>query len=44
MGWTWAGNPLTSDTPPLQRLWIERQWWLGWVEFHPMSEVYQADF
>ncbi len=43
MGWKWAGNPLTSNTPPLQRLWIERQWWLGWVEFHPMSEVYQAD-
>jgi hypothetical protein len=43
MRWTWAGSPLTSNTPPLQRLWIERQWWLGWVEFHPTSEVYQAD-
>jgi hypothetical protein len=42
MHWTWVGNPLTAHTPPLQRLWIERQWWLGWVEFHATSEVYQA--
>ena len=42
MRWTWAGQPLTADTPPLQQVWIERQWWLGWVEFHPASEVYQA--
>lgn len=42
MRWTWAGNPLTDNTPSLQRLWIERQWWLGWVEFHPTSEVYQT--
>ena len=42
MRWTWAGSPLTANTPTLQRLWIERQWWLGWVEFHPTSEVYQA--
>jgi hypothetical protein len=40
--WTLAGNPLNDNTLPLQRLWIERQWWLGWVEFHPTSEVYQA--
>ena len=42
MRWTWAGHPLTDDTPPLQQVWIERQWWLGWVEFHPASQVYQA--
>ena len=42
MRWTWMGNPLTANTPPLQKLQIERQWWLGWVEFHPTSEVYQA--
>ena len=42
MSWTWAVQPLTADTPPLQPLWLERQWWLGWVEFHPTSEVYQA--
>jgi len=42
MRWTWAGQPLSADTPPLQPLWLERQWWLGWVEFHPASEVYQA--
>ena len=43
MRWTLTGNPLTADTPPLPRLWIERQWWLGWVEFHPASEVYGID-
>lgn len=42
MRWTWTGQPLTDETPPLQQIWIERQWWLGWVEFHPASEVYQA--
>lgn len=42
MRWTWMGNPLTANTPPLQKLRIERQWWLGWVEFHPTSEVYQT--
>lgn len=42
MRWTWMGNPLTANTPPLQKLQIERQWWLGWVEFHPTSEVYQT--
>jgi len=42
MYWTWMGNPLTADTPPLQKLQIERQWWLGWIEFHPASEVYQS--
>lgn len=41
MRWTWMGSPLTANTPPLQKLQIERQWWLGWVEFHPKSEVYQ---
>ncbi|MEA3337677.1 MAG: DUF3179 domain-containing (seleno)protein [Chloroflexota bacterium] len=39
MRWTRAGSPLTANTPSLQGLWIERQWWLGWVEFHPTSEV-----
>ena len=42
MRWTWAGQPLTADTPPLRQVWLERQWWLGWVEFHPASEVYQT--
>jgi len=42
MRWTWMGSPLTADTPPLQKLHIERQWWLGWIEFHPASEVYQS--
>jgi hypothetical protein len=42
MRWTLAGKPLTSGAPPLRRLRVERQWWLGWVEFHPGSEVYQA--
>ena len=42
MRWTWTGIPLTANTPPLQKLKIERQWWLGWVEFHPTSEVYQT--
>jgi hypothetical protein len=37
-----GGQPASPHTPPLQQLWIERQWWLGWVEFHPTSEVYQA--
>jgi hypothetical protein len=40
--WTWMGDPLTPNTPKLQKLQIERQWWLGWVEFHPTSEIYQA--
>jgi hypothetical protein len=35
------GDPLTADTPALQKLLIERLWWLGWVEFYPASEVYQ---
>jgi hypothetical protein len=43
MRWTWTGSPLTANTPPLEKLPIERQWWLGWVEFHPASEVYQFD-
>jgi len=42
MRWTWMGNPLTANTPQLQKLQIERQWWLGWVEFHPTSEIYRA--
>ncbi len=42
MRWTLVGSPLTADTPPLRRLWLERQWWLGWVEFHPKSEVYKT--
>jgi len=42
MRWTWMGSPLTANTPPLQKLQIERQWWLGWIEFHPTSEVYQT--
>jgi hypothetical protein len=42
MRWTWEGNPLTPHTPQLRLLWVERQWWLGWVEFHPTSEVYHA--
>jgi len=41
MRWTGSGRPLSADTPPLQQVWIERQWWLGWVEFHPTSDVYQ---
>jgi len=41
MRWTFMGNPLTANTPPLQKLQIERQWWLGWIEFHPTSDVYQ---
>jgi len=43
MRWTSVGSPLTANTPPLRRLWIERQWWLGWVEFHPKSEVYKTE-
>ena len=39
--WTWAGQPLSANTPQLQKLQIQRQWWLGWMEFHPASEVYQ---
>ncbi len=42
MRWTLTGQPLTDETPPLQPVWIERQWWLGWVEFHPATEVYQT--
>ena len=42
MQWTWAGQPITADTLPLRQVWLERQWWLGWVEFHPASEVYQT--
>ncbi len=41
MRWTGTGLPLTDNAPQLQRLQIERQWWLGWVEFHPRSEIYQ---
>lgn len=40
MRWTWAGDPLTPHTPPLRNIPIERQWWLGWVEFHPDTGVY----
>jgi len=40
--WTWAGDPLTASTPPLQKLQIERQWWLGWAEFHPTTDIWSA--
>ncbi len=39
MRWTWAGHPLTDDTPPLQQVWIERQWWLGWVHSTRQSSL-----
>jgi hypothetical protein len=40
MQWTWGGGPLSANTPPLKQIRIERQWWLGWIEFHPASQVY----
>jgi len=42
MRWTLTGIPLTDNTPPIQKLKIERQWWLGWIEFHPTSEIFQT--
>ena len=42
MRWLVTGEPVTPDTPPLEKLWVERQWWLGWVEFHPASEIYNG--
>ena len=41
MRWKWSGAPISSDTPPLEKLRGERQWWLGWVEFHPESQIYK---
>jgi hypothetical protein len=43
MRWNWMGEPLTRKTPALRKYQIERQKWLGWVEFHPTSEVYQME-
>jgi hypothetical protein len=43
MRWTWMGEPLTTNTPPLIKYQIERQKWLGWVEFHPTSDVYLTE-
>lgn len=40
MQWTWGGSPLSTNTPALNQIRIERQWWLGWIEFHPASQVY----
>jgi len=42
MRWTWTGKPLTAGTPSLPPLSVERQWWLGWVEFHPMTDIWSA--
>ena len=42
MRWNGMGDPLTPNTPALVKYHIERQKWLGWVEFHPTSEVYQT--
>ena len=41
--WDWAGQPHSANTTPLQKLPYERSWWLGRVEFHPQSTVFQAD-
>jgi len=40
MRWTWTGDPLTPHIAPLRKIPLERQWWLGWAEFHPDSDVY----
>jgi hypothetical protein len=40
--WTWTGKPLTAGTSPLQPLPVERQWWLGWVEFHPTTDIWST--
>ncbi len=41
MRWTRFGIPLSAETPALRRLRVQRQWWLGWSEFHPNSDVYE---
>lgn len=37
-----AGDQVTITTPYGKRLYYERQWWAGWCEFHPRSELYQG--
>jgi hypothetical protein len=35
-----AGDQVTVTTAEGIRLYTERQWWTGWSEFHPRSELY----
>ncbi len=40
--WDRSGRPLQANQPELERVRVERQWWLGWVEFHPGTSVYRG--
>ncbi|MBI3265738.1 MAG: DUF3179 domain-containing protein [Chlamydiae bacterium] len=41
MRWDSLGQSLSGTDRALARLNVDRQWWLGWSEFHPQTTVYQ---
>ncbi|MBI1870621.1 MAG: DUF3179 domain-containing protein [Chlamydiae bacterium] len=42
MIWDDWGRPLSGTNQVLTPLNIDRQWWLGWSEFHPETTVYRG--
>lgn len=42
MRWDRSGRPVAGTNVPLPQFPVERQWWLGWKEFHPESTVYTS--
>jgi hypothetical protein len=44
MRWKQNGEPLSGVTDrPLEPVAISRQWWHGWSEFHPRTDIYRIE-
>lgn len=43
MRWDLRGEPVAGTRQSLQPITVERQWWLGWSEFHPHTTIYEKE-